>query len=187
MGTQLREAESGLRYTPTTTFETFPFPWTIGKEPTHTTALNKTVLHRAKRWHTRTFRKVIQQRTHHLGSKARRDVRSQHKRPSCHLQRSLAKKLVVKRYPSMHVQAIAHAAQVLVEQRDAWLNAPNLSASDRQKRTLTHLYNQRPDWLTQAHEHLDRAVLAAYGLPHTIGDEDLLAHLLMLNQARANR
>lgn len=26
MGTQLREAESGFRYTPTTTFETFPFP-----------------------------------------------------------------------------------------------------------------------------------------------------------------
>jgi type II restriction/modification system DNA methylase subunit YeeA len=26
MGTQLREVESGFRYTPTTTFETFPFP-----------------------------------------------------------------------------------------------------------------------------------------------------------------
>ena len=26
MGTQLREAESGIRYTPTTCFETFPFP-----------------------------------------------------------------------------------------------------------------------------------------------------------------
>ena len=26
MGTQLREAQSGLRYTPTTCFETFPFP-----------------------------------------------------------------------------------------------------------------------------------------------------------------
>ncbi|HEX8227926.1 MAG TPA: DNA methyltransferase [Chloroflexia bacterium] len=33
MGTQLREAESGQRYTPTTTFETFPFPWPPGKEP----------------------------------------------------------------------------------------------------------------------------------------------------------
>jgi type II restriction/modification system DNA methylase subunit YeeA len=27
MGTQLRDAESGFRYTSTTTFETFPFPW----------------------------------------------------------------------------------------------------------------------------------------------------------------
>jgi type II restriction/modification system DNA methylase subunit YeeA len=32
-GTQLRDAESGFRYTPTSTFETFPFPWPPGKEP----------------------------------------------------------------------------------------------------------------------------------------------------------
>jgi type II restriction/modification system DNA methylase subunit YeeA len=33
LGTQLREAESGFRYTPTTCFETFPFPWPPGQEP----------------------------------------------------------------------------------------------------------------------------------------------------------
>ncbi len=33
-GTQLREVESGFRYTPTSTFETFPFPWPPSKEPT---------------------------------------------------------------------------------------------------------------------------------------------------------
>jgi len=32
-GTQLREAESGFRYTPSSIFETFPFPWAPGKEP----------------------------------------------------------------------------------------------------------------------------------------------------------
>jgi hypothetical protein len=32
-GTQVREAESGFRYTPTSTFETFPFPWPPGEEP----------------------------------------------------------------------------------------------------------------------------------------------------------
>jgi type II restriction/modification system DNA methylase subunit YeeA len=32
-GTQLREVESGFRYTPTSTFETFPFPWPPGQEP----------------------------------------------------------------------------------------------------------------------------------------------------------
>jgi hypothetical protein len=32
-GTQWREVESGFRYTPTSTFETFPFPWPPGKEP----------------------------------------------------------------------------------------------------------------------------------------------------------
>jgi type II restriction/modification system DNA methylase subunit YeeA len=31
-GTQLREVESGFRYTPTSTFETYPFPWPPGKE-----------------------------------------------------------------------------------------------------------------------------------------------------------
>jgi hypothetical protein len=30
------------------------------------------------------------------------------------------------------------------------------------KRTLTNLYNERPEWLRLAHEKLDRAVLAAY-------------------------
>jgi type II restriction/modification system DNA methylase subunit YeeA len=32
-GTQLREAESGFRYTPRTCFETFPMPWPPGDEP----------------------------------------------------------------------------------------------------------------------------------------------------------
>ena len=32
-GTQLREVESGFRYTPTSTFETFPLPWSPGQEP----------------------------------------------------------------------------------------------------------------------------------------------------------
>jgi len=32
-GTQVREAESGFRYTPTSTFEPFPFPWLPGREP----------------------------------------------------------------------------------------------------------------------------------------------------------
>ncbi len=32
-GTQLREAESGFRYTPTECFRTFPFPWVPGEEP----------------------------------------------------------------------------------------------------------------------------------------------------------
>jgi hypothetical protein len=31
-GTQVREVESGFRYTPTSTFETFPFPWPPGSE-----------------------------------------------------------------------------------------------------------------------------------------------------------
>lgn len=33
LGTQLREVESGFRYTSSSTFETFSFPWAPGHEP----------------------------------------------------------------------------------------------------------------------------------------------------------
>ncbi len=36
------------------------------------------------------------------------------------------------------------------------------------ERTLTNLYNQRPRWLADAHDALDRAVAAAYGWPEDI-------------------
>jgi len=42
---------------------------------------------------------------------------------------------------------------------------PNL-----RKRTLTHLYNERPTWLKLAHLELDRAVLAAYAAVDDEGD-----------------
>jgi SAM-dependent methyltransferase len=38
-GTQLREAESGFRYTPTSTFETFTFPWPPRQEPAGDTSI----------------------------------------------------------------------------------------------------------------------------------------------------
>ena len=40
LGTQLRDAVSGFRYTSTTTFETFPFPWVPGKEPKNNLRVN---------------------------------------------------------------------------------------------------------------------------------------------------
>jgi hypothetical protein len=57
--------------------------------------------------------------------------------------------------------------------------------SSLKDRTLTSLYNQRPTWLNIAHTKLDRAVLDAYGWPHDIADEELLARLLALNLERA--
>lgn len=57
-----------------------------------------------------------------------------------------------------------------------------------QKRTLTNLYNQRPTWLAMAHEALDAAVAAAYGwADHTpqMSDDEILARLLALNLQRA--
>jgi type II restriction/modification system DNA methylase subunit YeeA len=46
-GTQVRESESGFRYTPTSTFETFPFPWPPGQE-TKDTAMVRTVAEAAR-------------------------------------------------------------------------------------------------------------------------------------------
>jgi hypothetical protein len=40
------------------------------------------------------------------------------------------------------------------------------------KRTLTNLYNERPQWLKLAHEKLDRAVLAAYAATDPTGGWD---------------
>ena len=69
---------------------------------------------------------------------------------------------------------------------------PGMSAADAaalQKRTLTKLYNQRPAWLAMAHESLDAAVAAAYGwadyTPH-ISDDEILSRLLALNLQRSS-
>ena len=53
------------------------------------------------------------------------------------------------------------------------------------ERTLTNLYNERPRWLADAHDALDRAVAAAYGWPEDIATEEALARLLALNLERA--
>ncbi len=52
------------------------------------------------------------------------------------------------------------------------------------KRTLTNLYNAKPEWLKQAHAKLDAAVFAAYGWDVGMSDDDLLAALLKLNLER---
>ena len=102
--------------------------------------------------------------------------------------------------------AIAEAARRLVELRDRWLNPPEwvewvdepvpgypkrpvardeAAARDLRKRTLTNLYNQRPQWLANAHAALDSAVAAAYNWPAGISDEDALGELLEMNLARS--
>lgn len=120
-GTQLRDVESGFRYTPTTCFETFPFP-----EPTE------------------------EQRA-----------------------------------------VIGEAAAELNRLRENWLNPvdmlgkPMLDAAQRRQRTLTNLYNQRPQWLENAHSRLDAAVAAAYGWSPGLYDQAVLGRLLALNLERA--
>ncbi len=115
LGTQLREVESGFRYTPTTTFETFPFPAPADEQR----------------------------------------------------------------------EAIATAAKTLDTFRQGWLNPAGADPQALRSRTLTNLYNERPAWLAQAHERLDRTVLAAYGWETSLSDEALLQHLFTLNYERS--
>ena len=104
-----------------------------------------------------------------------------------------------------HAQAIASAARRLVELRDNWLNpaewverVPEVVAGypervrpkpgcekELAKRTLTNLYNQRPQWLANAHATLDDAVAAAYGWPADLANDEILARLLALNRERS--
>jgi hypothetical protein len=43
-----------------------------------------------------------------------------------------------------------------------------------------------PTWLDLAHRKLDEAVFAAYGWEPSLSDDEILAHLLALNQERAS-
>ena len=60
--------------------------------------------------------------------------------------------------------------------------------ADVKKRTLTNLYNARPAWLDMAHKELDAAVAEAYGWTDytpEMPDEEILRRLLTLNLERA--
>ncbi|HRH13846.1 MAG TPA: class I SAM-dependent DNA methyltransferase [Azonexus sp.] len=60
--------------------------------------------------------------------------------------------------------------------------------ADLKKRTLTNLYNARPAWLDFAHKALDQAVAAAYGWADytpEMPDDEILRRLLALNLERA--
>ena len=73
--------------------------------------------------------------------------------------------------------AVEEAASSLHEARESALKADP-------KVTLTALYNKRPSWLAQHHETLDRTVLAAYGWPDDLSEDEILARLLALNAER---
>ncbi|HBU15828.1 MAG TPA: class I SAM-dependent DNA methyltransferase [Gemmobacter sp.] len=108
-------------------------------------------------------------------------------------------------------QKIAAAAARLNELRENWLNPADLvqrvpevvpgypdrilpvspeAEKELKKRTLTNLYNARPAWLAHAHAALDEAVAEAYGWGDdwragALTDDEILARLFRLNQARA--
>ena len=62
--------------------------------------------------------------------------------------------------------------------------------AELKKRTLTNLYNARPAWLDMAHKDLDVAVAEAYGWTDytpDMPDEEILRRLLALNLERAGK
>ena len=106
--------------------------------------------------------------------------------------------------------AIAEATRPLVELRKRWLNPPEwvewvdepvpgfpkravarseAAEKELRKRTLTNLYNARPQWLDDAHVALDTAVAVAYGWSPEISNDGALEALLELNgtQSRNDR
>ncbi len=113
----------------------------------------------------------------------------------------------------LRVQAIATAAARLNDIRENWLNPADLivrkpevvsgnpdrilpkdeeAAIELKKRTLTSLYNIRPQWLKDAHDALDEAVADAYNWGDDwraglLTETEIISRLFCLNQARTNR
>ena len=139
LGTSL---EDRPRYTPTTCFETFPFPEGVLTDPDPDACFPK-----------------VAQATHQLN-----ELRENWLNPPEWIRRVPE---IVPGYPDRLLPVNDEAAALL------------------KKRTLTNLYNERPTWLANAHRDLDEAVVAAYGWPTDLSDEEVLRRLLELNLARA--
>lgn len=157
-GTQVRERESGFRYTPTTCFETFPFPEPTDAQREGVAAAAKKLDELRSNWlnppdWTRT---EVLEFPGSAGGPWRRYVTDV----------DPARGVGTVRYPRLVPKDAASAAKL-------------------KTRTLTNLYNERPAWLAAAHRKLDEAVSAAYGWPADLPDDDLLGRLLALNLARA--
>jgi type II restriction/modification system DNA methylase subunit YeeA len=156
-GTQVRERESGFRYTPTSCFETFAFPRSgADHEPAIADAARELVALR-DRWLNPpewTQEEILEFPGRAAGPWGR-FVHDPDKNG-----------LGTVRYP----RAVPKDADC---------------ATKLAKRTLTNLYNERPAWLDLAHRKLDEAVFAAYGWEASISDEEILTRLLKLNLERA--
>jgi hypothetical protein len=158
-GTQLREKESGFRYTPTTCFETFPFPAPSSEQEALIAAAAKELDDLRRRWLNPpewTREEILEFPGSTRGPWAR------------YVTDADERGIGTVRYPRV-IPKDDEAAQLLA------------------KRTLTNLYNERPTWLDLAHRKLDEAVFAAYGWDASLSDEEILARLLALNQERAAR
>jgi len=161
-GTQVRERESGFRYTPTTCFETFPFPWPPGKE-TQGDPRVQAIAEAAK--------ELDELRCNWLNPPGW--VREE-----------------VLEFPGSTDGPWARYVHDPDNRGIGTVRYPRLVPRDAEcaaklkARTLTNLYNERPTWLALAHQKLDIAVFAAYGWDPSMSDDHLLESLLALNLER---
>jgi hypothetical protein len=158
-GTQLREKESGFRYTPTTCFETFPFLWDH-RLPLEALTAEQRAHHAAI---SEAARNLDELRTRWLNPPewTREEILEFPATRGGPWTRFIQPGTTIARYPRL-------------VPRDAQ------SAKQLATRTLTKLYNTRPTWLADAHAKLDRAVSAAYGMKADLTEGEILAHLLRL-------
>ncbi|NLY00794.1 MAG: class I SAM-dependent DNA methyltransferase [Rhodopirellula sp.] len=157
-GTQVRERESGFRYTPTSCLETFPFP-NLTRKHEASIAEAAAELDRLRSNWLNPPEWVREEILEFPGSVDGPWSRYVHK-PN-------ARGIGTARYPRL-------------------VPCDEDAAKELKKRTLTNLYNQRPTWLELAHRRLDEAVFAAYGWEPGISDEKLLGKLLELNLGRSS-
>jgi len=163
-GTQLREKESGFRYTPTSCFETFPLPTPTKEQEQAIAEAAKSLDQLRTNWLNppEWTKEEVLEFPGTVGGPWDRFID-----PATAQDRGGFKVGTV-RYPRIVPRDEACAKQL-------------------QKRTLTNLYNQRPAWLDLAHKKLDEAVFAAYGWQPTLSDEEILERLLALNLERAKQ
>ncbi len=159
LGTAL---EDRPRYTPSSTFETFPFP--AGLTPADTKG-----------------HPVAE------GDLLLPPVTAEHLPVAVNIARA-AQDLVTNRDNWLNPQAWVERVPEIVEGYPDRIIAKPEHAADLKKRTLTNLYNTPPGWLQIAHKKLDQAVAEAYGWTDytpEMSDEEILHRLLALNLERS--
>jgi len=185
--------ETRPRYTPTTCFETFPFPFTddLAEQPENLEA----ELNAAKHYAHIVLREEPPPRTpaeHRAAiAAAAKELNELRERwlnpPEWTVEKILE-------FPGSVTGAWARyidPSTLNPQLSTGLVRYPRLVPKDAEcaaklkDRTLTKLYNERPAWLDLAHKKLDAAVAVAYGFPTDLTDEAILEKLLALNLARA--
>jgi hypothetical protein len=171
MGTSL---EDRPRYTPTTCFETFPFP--AGFSPAETAHQRTELLKGGARIPAGIKDSLVEA--------AAIDVAI-----AAHRLDSLRAAWLSPPEWTIRVPDVTPLGMRKSPYPDRMEPSPQLSNASLealQQRTLTKLYNQRPSWLVTAHRQLDKAVARAYDWADytpIMPDDEILNRLLKLNKS----